>query len=122
MLNFAIRLISNAGYQGEITNARTACTQSDVFESVFRTLLLQFVAEDDFDSLMHMNVDQDQKRAKQKELDERADGDVDAEKKGGIDRLMMDSSRLMEWNESKNLKELCQLACHSEHTYLLTEG
>lgn len=39
MLNFTIKLISDAGYQGEITNVSTACTQLEVFSRVLRTCL-----------------------------------------------------------------------------------
>nr|CAB3266936.1 negative elongation factor C/D [Phallusia mammillata] len=39
MLNFTIKLISDAGYQAEITNVSTACTQIEVFSRVLRTSL-----------------------------------------------------------------------------------
>nr|XP_002129224.1 negative elongation factor C/D [Ciona intestinalis] len=39
MLNFTIKLISDAGYQAEITNVSTACTQLEVFSRVLRTCL-----------------------------------------------------------------------------------
>ncbi|XP_039265499.1 negative elongation factor D-like [Styela clava] len=39
MLNFTVKLISDAGYQGEITNVSTACTQLEVFSRVLRTCL-----------------------------------------------------------------------------------
>ncbi|XP_064599061.1 negative elongation factor D-like [Liolophura sinensis] len=37
MLNFTIKLISDAGYQGEITSVSTACHQIEVFSRVLRT-------------------------------------------------------------------------------------
>ncbi|XP_077982594.1 negative elongation factor D-like [Glandiceps talaboti] len=37
MLNFTIKLISDAGYQGEITNISTACHQIEIFSRVLRT-------------------------------------------------------------------------------------
>ncbi|KAK3086810.1 hypothetical protein FSP39_023845 [Pinctada imbricata] len=37
MLNFTVKLISDAGYQGEITSVSTACHQIEVFSRVLRT-------------------------------------------------------------------------------------
>ncbi|KAL5012912.1 hypothetical protein ScPMuIL_011463 [Solemya velum] len=37
MLNFTIKLISDSGYQGEITSVSTACHQIEVFSRVLRT-------------------------------------------------------------------------------------
>lgn len=85
MLNFAIKLISNAGYQGEITNVKTACTQSEVFARVFRALLLEFVKESEFSG-----------------EENSLDFEITA--------------------ESNHLTELCQLACHSEHTYFMSQS
>ncbi|ETE63940.1 Negative elongation factor C/D, partial [Ophiophagus hannah] len=39
MLNFTVKLISDAGYQGEITSVSTACQQLEVFSRVLRTSL-----------------------------------------------------------------------------------
>ncbi|XP_054993360.1 negative elongation factor C/D [Sorex araneus] len=39
MLNFTVKLISDAGYQGEITSVPTACQQLEVFSRVLRTSL-----------------------------------------------------------------------------------
>ena len=129
MLNFAIRLISNAGYQGEITNVKTACTQSEVFARVFKTLLLEFIAEDDFDSLMNSSLMEndgcDAKTVKKGDEDEAGDekktdngfndgSNIKAPKEKNDKQSLQ---KLLELNESKNLTELCQLACHSEHTY-----
>ena len=108
----------------------TACTQSEVFARVFKTLLLEFIAEDDFDSLMNSslmeNTHSQQHRNKtdkndgDKSDEEEADGKSRKVKKGENDKQSL--QRLLDLNESKPLKELCQLACHSEHTYLLTQG
>nr|KAF6450458.1 hypothetical protein HJG59_008352 [Molossus molossus] len=39
MLNFTVKLISDAGYQGEITSVSTACQPLEVFPRVLRTSL-----------------------------------------------------------------------------------
>ncbi|XP_073438559.1 negative elongation factor C/D [Dendrobates tinctorius] len=39
MLNFTVKLISDAGFQGEITSVSTACQQLEVFSRVLRTSL-----------------------------------------------------------------------------------
>ncbi|CAM9256748.1 negative elongation factor C/D [Lampetra fluviatilis] len=39
MLNFTVKLISDAGHQGEITSVSTACQQLEVFSRVLRTSL-----------------------------------------------------------------------------------
>jgi negative elongation factor C/D len=43
MLNFTIKLISDAGYQGEITSVSTACHQIEVFSRVLRTSVTSFL-------------------------------------------------------------------------------
>lgn len=43
MLNFTVKLISDAGYQGEITSVSTACQQLEVFSRVLRTSLATIV-------------------------------------------------------------------------------
>ncbi|XP_048254735.1 negative elongation factor D-like [Haliotis cracherodii] len=43
MLNFTIKLISDAGFQGEITSVSTACHQIEVFSRVLRTSISSFV-------------------------------------------------------------------------------
>lgn len=43
MLNFTIKLISDAGYQGEITTVSTACHQIEVFSRVLRTSITTFL-------------------------------------------------------------------------------
>ncbi|XP_041375762.1 negative elongation factor D-like isoform X1 [Gigantopelta aegis] len=43
MLNFTIKLISDAGYQGEITSVSTACHQIEVFSRVLRTSISSFL-------------------------------------------------------------------------------
>lgn len=43
MLNFTIKLISDAGYQGEITSVSTACHQIEVFSRVLRTSITGFL-------------------------------------------------------------------------------
>ncbi|XP_067904167.1 negative elongation factor C/D isoform X3 [Heterodontus francisci] len=43
MLNFTVKLISDAGYQGEITSVSTACQQLEVFSRVLRTSLATLV-------------------------------------------------------------------------------
>ncbi|XP_052815381.1 negative elongation factor D-like isoform X1 [Mya arenaria] len=43
MLNFTIKLISDAGFQGEITSVSTACHQIEVFSRVLRTSITSFL-------------------------------------------------------------------------------
>jgi negative elongation factor C/D len=43
MLNFTVKLISDAGYQGEITSVSTACHQIEVFSRVLRTCVSSFL-------------------------------------------------------------------------------
>ncbi|XP_060603778.1 negative elongation factor D-like [Ruditapes philippinarum] len=43
MLNFTIKLISDAGFQGEITSVSTACHQIEVFSRVLRTSISSFL-------------------------------------------------------------------------------
>ncbi|CAD5115408.1 DgyrCDS4385 [Dimorphilus gyrociliatus] len=43
MLNFTIKLISDAGYQGEITSVSTACHQIEVFSRVLKTTLSEIL-------------------------------------------------------------------------------
>lgn len=43
MLNFTIKLISDEGYQGEITSVSTACHQIEVFSRVLRTSISSFL-------------------------------------------------------------------------------
>ncbi|XP_064640756.1 negative elongation factor D-like [Lineus longissimus] len=43
MLNFTIKIISDAGYQGEITTVSTACHQIEVFSRVLRTSIKAFL-------------------------------------------------------------------------------
>lgn len=43
MLNFTIKLISDAGHQGEITSVSTACHQLEVFSRVLRTFVSTFL-------------------------------------------------------------------------------
>ncbi|CAH3160506.1 unnamed protein product, partial [Porites evermanni] len=45
MLNFTIKLISDAGYQGEITSVSTACQQIEVFSRVLKTSACSFLEE-----------------------------------------------------------------------------
>ncbi|KAL9974128.1 hypothetical protein ACROYT_G011129 [Oculina patagonica] len=45
MLNFTIKLISDAGYQGEITSVSTACHQIEVFSRVLKTSACTFLEE-----------------------------------------------------------------------------
>ncbi|XP_067931897.1 negative elongation factor D-like [Watersipora subatra] len=43
MLNFTIKLISDAGYQGEITSVSTACHQLEVFSRVLKTSVSSYL-------------------------------------------------------------------------------
>lgn len=43
MLNFTIKLISDAGHQGEITSVSTACHQLEVFSRVLKTFISTFL-------------------------------------------------------------------------------
>lgn len=43
MLNFTVKIISDAGYQGEITSVSTACHQIEVFSRVLRTYISSFL-------------------------------------------------------------------------------
>ena len=44
MLKFAMKLISDAGYQSEITSASTASHQPEVFSGLLRNALMQITA------------------------------------------------------------------------------
>jgi len=44
MLNFTIKMISDAGFQGEITSVSTACHQMDVFSRVLKTSVASFLS------------------------------------------------------------------------------
>ncbi|XP_002739542.1 negative elongation factor D [Saccoglossus kowalevskii] len=43
MLNFTIKIISDAGYQGEIANISTACHQVEIFSRVLRTSVVKLL-------------------------------------------------------------------------------
>lgn len=43
LLNFSIKLISDAGYQGEIGSMSSACNQIDVFARVLKTSILNYI-------------------------------------------------------------------------------
>ena len=43
MLNFIIKLISDAGFQGEITSISTAAQQIEVFSRVLKTAIASFL-------------------------------------------------------------------------------
>ena len=43
MLTLILQLISDAGYQGEITSVSTACHQIEVFSRVLRTSISGFL-------------------------------------------------------------------------------
>lgn len=45
MLVFVFQLISDAGYQGEITSVSTACHQIEVFSRVLKTSVCSFLEE-----------------------------------------------------------------------------
>ncbi|KAF4519090.1 hypothetical protein B566_EDAN001682 [Ephemera danica] len=47
MLNFTIKLISDAGYQGEITSISTAAQQIEVFSRVLKTAIVGFLTNSD---------------------------------------------------------------------------
>ncbi|XP_005104209.1 negative elongation factor D [Aplysia californica] len=44
MLNFTIKMISDAGFQGEITSVSTACHQIEVFSRVLKTSVASFLS------------------------------------------------------------------------------
>ena len=50
MLNFTIKLISDAGYQGEITSISTAAQQIEVFSRILKNSIVTFLQSDE-DSL-----------------------------------------------------------------------
>lgn len=54
MLNFTIKLISDAGYQGEITSVSTACHQIEVFTPVLRTSMSTFL--EGGEEAIHKNI------------------------------------------------------------------
>jgi len=72
MLNFTIKLISDSGYEGEITNVAVASQQLEVFSKVIKTSISKLVEE-------------------------------------GIE------------NKQQNLKEIIELSCRGEHTYLYAQ-
>jgi len=47
MLNFTIKLISDAGYQGEITSISTAAQQIEVFSRILKTSVTTFLNSDE---------------------------------------------------------------------------
>ena len=47
MLNFTIKLISDAGFQGEITSISTAAQQIEVFSRIFKTSVVTFLASEE---------------------------------------------------------------------------
>ncbi|KAF6020116.1 NELFCD [Bugula neritina] len=54
MLNFTVKLISDAGYQGEITSVSTACHQLEVFSRVLKTSISSYL--NDTDSFLKHNI------------------------------------------------------------------
>lgn len=47
MLNFTIKLISDAGFQSEITSISTAAQQIEVFSRVLKTAITKFLTHPD---------------------------------------------------------------------------
>lgn len=47
MLNFTIKLISDAGFQSEITSISTAAQQIEVFSRVLKTSITKFLTQAD---------------------------------------------------------------------------
>ena len=47
MLNFTIKLISDAGFQGEITSISTAAQQIEVFSRILKTSVVTFLQSDE---------------------------------------------------------------------------
>lgn len=54
MLKFTIKLISDAGYQSEITSSSTASHQPEVFSGLFKTALLQLTSSSSSDVKRHL--------------------------------------------------------------------
>ena len=54
MLKFTIKLISDAGYQSEITSASTASHQPEVFSGLFKTALLQLTSSNVVEISKHL--------------------------------------------------------------------
>lgn len=54
MLKFTIKLISDAGYQSEITSASTASHQPEVFAGLFRSALLQLTSSNTVELKRHL--------------------------------------------------------------------
>ena len=54
MLKFTIKLISDAGYQSEITSASTASHQPEVFSGLFKTALLQITSSNPVEVKKHL--------------------------------------------------------------------
>ena len=47
MLNFTIKLISDAGFQGEITSISTAAQQIEVFSRILKNSIITFLQSDE---------------------------------------------------------------------------
>lgn len=55
MLNFTIKLISDAGYQSEITSISTAAQQIEVYSRVLKTAIIKFLTNSDD---VHKNIEE----------------------------------------------------------------
>lgn len=58
MLTFTVKLISDAGFQGEITSISTASQQLEVFTRILKTSINTFLetGEEKFSNLMEFTV------------------------------------------------------------------
>jgi negative elongation factor C/D len=54
MLNFTIKLISDAGFQGEITSISTASQQIEVFSRMVKTSIQKILGSNEDNVLKHM--------------------------------------------------------------------
>lgn len=94
MLNFTIKLISDAGFQGEITSLSTASQQIEVFSRIVRTLVTKILSRDSLTST-----------------------DAGGESgEGG--REEEDSSLALQAHTA----ELAAMVCHGQHTYVYTQA
>ncbi|CAG0882404.1 unnamed protein product [Darwinula stevensoni] len=55
MLNFTIKLISDAGFQGEITNISTAAQQIEVFSRILKTFISNVMGSDKEEQQKHLD-------------------------------------------------------------------
>lgn len=93
MLLFTIKLISDAGFQGEITSISTAAQQLEVFARILKTLTINILSSGGDDGGSN-----------------------------GIGNNAHNSNSGDDKDNEKNMIEFCRMICHGEHTYLYSQA